>query len=173
MKSKFSNKFGFLLLPVKLSKKYLNHLGKKWDLGPVDLAIVFLVFSATGFSLTLLRPYVNSYIFDHLQHRLHPINLFFLKIFLFSFCYYVLLLILGSLVGKSKFFYSMAKRPVQRMSFLFRIIFKTIVISKDILLNWKMLFFDWNKPRNWTSRKINRTKEIDRVRIINERNQQP
>ena len=148
MESKFSNKFGLLLLPIKLLKKYLNHLGKKWELGPWDLFIVFLVFSATGFSIAFLRPYISHFVVEDLEKNLNPVHLFFVKIFLFSLCYYILLLILGSLVGKSKFFYSMAQRPVKRMTFLVRLIIKTVVISKDILLNWKLLFFDWNKPRN-------------------------
>lgn len=135
----------YYLFPFSFIKKYLDNLAKKWNWGIWDFIVIFCVFSATGMSVTLLREPVQKFIWGSSKGKFYYVG----SAILFIVLYYIILIILGSLAGKSKFFLSMSTRPLKRVKFLFFFLLYLFRGLKRLFFHGKLDAFHWkNFSRN-------------------------
>ncbi|MEM6361702.1 MAG: DUF6787 family protein [Bacteroidota bacterium] len=92
---------------------WFEKLQKKWDVGPLRVILILIVFACTGFTVLFLKEPVLSMILPDGERS-----------WLFTVAYYVLilpiynviLLIYGFVFGQFKFFWAFEKRMFQRIS---------------------------------------------------------
>lgn len=91
----------------------MDKLKKRWGItSSFQLIIILLVFSATG-SLTLV---VKSYFFDVIGITSDTPLYILIPLYIISIIpiYWILLLILGSILGQHKFFLAFGKKSISR-----------------------------------------------------------
>ena len=91
---------------------WFKRLGERWNVGPVQVVLILLVFTCTGFTVMFLkRPIVALFTEQGEQPLLFSI-LYYILIFP---VYNLILLIYGALFGQFRFFWAFEKRFFKRL----------------------------------------------------------
>jgi len=95
---------------------FIQKLKSRWGLeSNLQVALVLLVFSITGYSSVMIRGPILNY-FEISNTTMEPVLYWILRIGLIFPIYQVMLLVIGTIFGQFSFFWNFQKKTIGRFS---------------------------------------------------------